>query len=97
MNKCADDQNRKLAELYKCFADETRLKILRCLFEQGEVTVGRLAQLIDLSDSAISHQLSRLRHMRLVAVRREGKFSFYHLQDEHIYQLILQGLEHIDE
>lgn len=93
----SDEQNKRLAELFKCFADETRVRILCCLFEEGEVTVGRLAETLSMSDSAISHQLRYLRQMRLVSSRREGKYHHYYLNDAHVHQMILQGLEHIDE
>ncbi|HHT44366.1 MAG TPA: helix-turn-helix transcriptional regulator [Fastidiosipila sp.] len=96
-NHSSDEKNRKLADLYKCFADETRIKILRQLFEEGEVSVGLLASSLGMSDSAISHQLRYLRQMRLVSLRKDGKYHHYRLNDNHIHQMILQGLEHIDE
>ena len=98
MSNCSNESvNRELAELFKCFADETRIKILRLLFEEGEVSVGVLASQLGISASAISHQLRYLKQMRIVAMRKDGKFHHYRLDDDHVHQMILQGLEHINE
>lgn len=85
-----------LAELYKVFADSTRIKILYVLFE-SEMCVCDIAQLLEMSQSAISHQLRVLKQAKLVKFRREGKTVFYSLADEHVRTIINQGIEHIEE
>lgn len=85
-----------LAELYKIFADATRIKILYILLE-AEVCVCDLAQLLGMSQSAISHQLRVLKASRLVKSRRDGKTVFYSLADDHIKTILDQGFEHVTE
>lgn len=85
-----------LAELFKVFGDTTRVKIISALFE-SEMCVCDIAELLHMSQSAISHQLRVLRHARLVKYRKEGKVAFYSLNDEHIKHIFDEGLEHILE
>ncbi len=85
-----------LAELYKVFGDTTRIKILYVLFE-SEMCVCDIASILNMSQSAISHQLKVLKTNRLVKFRREGKVVFYSLCDGHIKSILNQGLEHIEE
>lgn len=85
-----------LAELFKVFGDSTRIKILYLLF-QSEMCVCDIAQLLGMTQSAISHQLRVLKQMKLVKFRREGKTIFYSLADDHIQTIINQGMEHIEE
>ena len=85
-----------LAELYKVFGDSTRIKILFVLFE-SEVCVCDLAQCLNMTVSAISHQLRVLKQSRLVKSRREGKTVFYSLADDHVRTVLGQGMEHIEE
>lgn len=85
-----------LAELYKVFGDSTRIRILFVLFE-AEVCVCDLAQTLNMTQSAISHQLKILKQNKLVKNRREGKSIFYSLADGHVRTIINQGLEHIQE
>ena len=85
-----------LAELFKVFGDTTRVKIISALFE-AEMCVCDIAELLHMSQSAISHQLRVLRQARLVKHRKEGKVVFYSLDDEHIKTIFNQGLEHILE
>lgn len=85
-----------LAELYKVFGDSTRIRILYVLFE-SEMCVCDIAQLLNMSMSAISHQLRVLKQSRLVKFRREGKTVFYSLADDHVRLIINQGLEHVEE
>ena len=85
-----------LAELYKVFGDSTRIKILYVLFEE-EVCVCDLAQCLNMTVSAISHQLRILKQMGLVKNRRDGKTIFYSLADSHIVTILSQGLDHIEE
>lgn len=85
-----------LAELFKVFGDSTRIRILFVLFE-AEVCVCDLAEALNMTQSAISHQLKILRQNKLVKSRREGKSIFYSLADEHVRTIIAQGCEHIEE
>jgi len=85
-----------LAELFKVFGDTTRVKIISALFE-AEMCVCDIAELLNMTHSAISHQLRVLRQARLVKHRKEGKVVFYSLDDEHIKTIFNQGLEHILE
>ncbi len=85
-----------LAELYKVFGDSTRIKILYVLFE-AEVCVCDLSRCLNMTVSAISHQLRVLKNSRLVKSRREGKTVFYSLADDHVRTIIGQGLNHIEE
>ena len=85
-----------LAELFKVFGDSTRIRILFVLFE-AEVCVCDLAHVLNMTQSAISHQLKILKQSRLVKSRREGKSIFYSLADDHVRTMIAQGREHIEE
>ncbi len=85
-----------LAELFKVFADSTRIKIICSLFE-SEMCVCDLSVLLNISQSAISHQLRVLKSARLVKFRRAGKVIYYSLDDEHIKQIFDAGLHHITE
>ena len=85
-----------LAELFKIFGDSTRIRILFVLFE-AEVCVCDLASVLNMTQSAISHQLRILKQMKLVKNRREGKTVFYSLADGHIQTIMNQGMEHIME
>ena len=85
-----------LAELFKTFGDSTRIRILFVLFE-AEVCVCDLAQALNMTQSAVSHQLKILKQNRLVKSRREGKSIFYSLADDHVRTIIAQGQEHIEE
>lgn len=85
-----------LAELFKVFGDSTRIRILYVLFE-AEVCVCDLASALNMTQSAISHQLQILRQSKLVKFRREGKSVFYSLADDHVRAIIAQGEEHICE
>ena len=92
----ADEVLYDLAELYKVFGDTTRIKILYVLFE-AELCVCDIAQLLEMSQSAISHQLRILKQSRLVKFRREGKTVFYSLADDHVKTIIGNGMDHICE
>jgi len=85
-----------LADFFKIFGDSTRLKILYVLM-QSEMCVCDIAQLLNASQSAISHQLRVLKQMQLVKFRRDGKTIFYSLSDNHITTILSTGLEHIKE
>lgn len=85
-----------LAELFKVFGDTTRIKILYVLF-QSEMCVCDIAQLLNMGQSAISHQLKVLKQNKLVKFRRSGKSVLYSLADSHVRTIIDQGMEHIEE
>lgn len=85
-----------LAELYKVFGDSTRVKILFILAET-EMCVCDIAAALNMTHSAISHQLRILKQSRLVKNRREGKTIYYSLKDTHVEKILNQGLEHIYE
>lgn len=85
-----------LAELFKVFGDSTRIRILFVLFE-AEECVCDLAKVLNMTQSAISHQLRILKANKLVNSRREGKSVFYSLADGHVRTIIAQGREHIEE
>ena len=85
-----------LAELFKIFGDTTRIRILYVLFE-SEMCVCDIAELLHMTQSAISHQLRLLKQFKLVKNRREGKTVYYSLADDHVRSIIGQGMEHIKE
>lgn len=91
-----EDKLYDLAEIFKVFGDSTRIKILYVLFE-SEMCVCDIAQLLGMTQSAISHQLRILKQSKLVNNRREGKSVFYSLADGHVRTIINQGMEHIEE
>ncbi len=85
-----------LAELFRIFGDSTRIKILYVLFE-AEMCVCDIAELLHMTQSAISHQLRVLKQSKLVKFRREGKTVFYSLADDHVRTIIGMGMEHLCE
>ena len=85
-----------LAELFKIFGDSTRIKILFALLGR-EVAVGDLAEVLSMTQSAISHQLRVLKANGLVRFRREGKSLIYALSDDHVTKILNMGLEHLEE
>ncbi len=85
-----------LAEFFKVFGDTTRIRII-CALLEDELCVCDLAEVVGMGQSAISHQLRLLRAAHLVRVRREGKSSFYSLDDDHVRLIFKQGLNHILE
>jgi len=86
----------RLAETFKVLGDSTRIKILYALGED-ELCVCELTTLLEMTQSAISHQLRILRNMRLVKYRKEGRSVFYSLDDAHIANLFREGLNHVEE
>ncbi len=85
-----------LAELFKVFGDSTRIRILFELFE-SEKSVSDITQALNMTQSAISHQLKILKQSKLVSARRDGKQIYYALADDHVRSIIDQGLEHVEE
>ena len=95
-NMPAEDALYDLAELFKAFGDTTRIRILFALFE-ADICVCDLAATLNMTQSAISHQLRLLKQARLVSGRREGKQIIYYLADDHVRTIIEKGMEHILE
>ena len=91
-----DEQLYDLAELFKIFGDSTRVKILYALLE-SELCVCDIAKLMEVTQSAVSHQLRVLKNSKLVKFRREGKTVYYSLADDHVIHILAQGMEHILE
>ena len=92
----SDEQLFDLSELFKVFGDSTRMRILFVLLE-AEVCTCDLAEILNMTPSAISHQLNALKRAHLVKSRREGKSVYYSLADEHVKIIIEKGMEHIEE
>ena len=95
-NMPQEEELYDLVELFKVFGDSTRIRILFVLFE-AEVCVCDLAETLNMTQSAVSHQLRILKQNKLVKSRREGKSVFYSLADDHVRRIIDQGREHIEE
>ena len=87
---------QRMAEFFSLLGDPNRLRILSVLAQQ-ELCVGDLASSLDMSESAVSHQLRTLRTMRLVSYQKRGRKVFYHLQDNHVLALYQSVAEHLDE
>ena len=85
---------QEMAEFFKIFGDGTRIRVLQTLME-GEKNVGDLAEELEMSQSAVSHQLRVLRQNDLVKYRKEGKVVFYSLDDEHVENVLQQGMAHL--
>ena len=85
-----------LADLFKVFGDSTRIRIMNVLFS-GSTSVGEIAEILDMSQSAISHQLKSLKDNNLVSSKRSGKSIYYELADDHVKTIFKTGLEHIKE
>jgi DNA-binding transcriptional ArsR family regulator len=83
----------RVAETFKALSDPTRVRLIAALAE-GELCVHDLAALLDMSQSAISHQLATLREMNIVAYTREGRHVYYRLDDDHVRDFFYQALEH---
>ena len=89
-----DRQIEDVAGLYQCLGQATRVRILHALFG-GELCVCDLAQILNLTVSAVSHQLRILRSHRIVKYRRQGKMAYYSIDDDHVKVLFSLGLEHV--
>ena len=92
-----DKYNASMCEFFKTFADETRLKIINILDTAGRMCVCDIAVALNMTKSAISHQLSSLKKLNLVVAKKSGKEVYYALADEHIKVIYELGLEHIKE
>ena len=93
---CGEEELVLIADTFQILANPTRLQIVRAL-SRRELCVGDLAAVVGASPSAVSHHLRQLRQMRLVRHRRDGKLTYYSLDDEHVARLFDVGLEHVRE
>ncbi|KLI01933.1 MULTISPECIES: ArsR/SmtB family transcription factor [Sporolactobacillus] len=91
-----DEDLENVADLFKIFGDRTRIRLLRALY-QSEMCVCDMAYLLDMTQSAISHQLRILKQAKLVKNRKEGKVVYYSLADQHVMQILVQAYDHIKE
>jgi len=94
--KIKENDIKSLAELYKVFSDVSRLKILYVLSDK-ELSVNELATAVNMSQSAVSHQLKTLKQANLIKNRRNKNIIYYSLSDHHVFNIFDQGLEHINE
>ena len=85
----------QLAELFSALSDASRVRLISLLIE-GEMSVSALAEGLNMSESAVSHQLRGLRQMRLVRARKDGRQVFYSLDDDHVAKLYSMGLDHVE-
>ena len=92
----SDENIYELSDFFKVLGDSTRMKILFALVS-SEICVQCLAELLNMNQSAVSHQLRVLKQSRLVKFRKEGKFKFYALDDEHVHQLMVLAMSHLTE
>jgi len=92
----ADEVLYELADFFKIFGDSTRIKILYAL-SSAEMCVQDLTTLLGMNQSAISHQLRILKQARVVKYRRDGRHAFYSLDDDHVAQIVAQGMAHLSE
>lgn len=91
-----ENEMADLAELFKVFGDSTRIRILFCLYEE-ERSVTEIAEILNMTTSAVSHQLKILKTNKLIDSRRDGKQIFYFLADEHVHSILAVGRDHIEE
>ncbi len=91
-----EDKIIDLSELFKIFGDSTRVKIINVLLTQ-ELCVSDIADKINVSQSAVSHQLRILKQAKLVKYRKDGQTIYYSLADDHVEKIFLMGVEHIEE
>jgi DNA-binding transcriptional ArsR family regulator len=91
-----DPQASQLAELFRALSDPSRVRIIAVLID-GETNVGALAEIVGISESAVSHQLRTLRQMRLVRARKQGREVYYAIDDDHVNELFQRGLDHVRE
>ena len=92
----SDDELIDLSEFFKIFGDSTRIKIINVLIN-GEVCVCDIAYILNMTHSAISHQLKILKQSKIVRYRKVGKMVYYSLDDSHITEIFNKGVEHIEE
>ena len=97
INDVSDDRFERVSDFFKAFSDPTRLRILYALSKERLLDVGAIAERLNMTDSAISHQLKLLKQQRLVSSERNGKYVLYRLDDDHIETVLEMAAEHISE
>ena len=95
-NQPCDEYLYDLSDFFRVFGDTTRIKILYVLFE-NELCVGEIATVLNMNQSAVSHQLRILKDAKLIKFKRVGKMIFYSLDDDHVRNIISMGMEHVME
>ena len=85
-----------VADLFSAFSDTTRVRIISAIIDQ-EMKISDLSELFGLTESAISHHMRGLRHLKIVQARRDGKEIFYSIVDSHLIALFRQGIDHVKE
>lgn len=96
MSSMSEEEISRVSEFFKVFGDPTRVRVLECLIERPR-TVHEIVDCVNVSQSAVSHQLSILRKSFIVKTERDGRFITYKLDDEHIKGIFISGIEHIRE
>lgn len=91
-----DEYLYELSELFRIFGDSTRIKILYALLD-AELCVSDISEVLNLSQSSVSHQLRILKNAKLVKFRRDGKSIYYALDDDHVKNILSLGMEHVEE
>ena len=89
-----NEATTQLAQLFAAMGDPSRLRIIAALVD-GEKNVTAIAEAVQISESAVSHHLRDLRQLRIVKTRKEGRFVYYSLDDDHVIELFHRGLEHV--
>ena len=97
LHEVDDETSLRLAEIFKILGDRTRIKLLSLLAHKEELCVCDIAELLGMTQSAISHQLRVLKQSALVKFRRDGKTVYYSLADTHVATILAQGLDHVQE
>lgn len=96
MSRLKTPHAEMLAETFQALGDASRVRIVWAI-TKGEMSVGKIAKSLEMSQPAVSHHLRTLRNMRLVKVRRDGRTIFYTLDDEHIENLLREGMKHVED
>ncbi|WP_373482078.1 ArsR/SmtB family transcription factor [Acetobacterium sp.] len=94
-NEYTEETLFEVAEFFKVLGDPTRIKIVSALFENGELCVNDIVELMDVSRTAVSHQLRILKDKRIVSYRKEGQMKIYHLDDAHVEVIVLLTITHL--
>jgi DNA-binding transcriptional ArsR family regulator len=94
-NLLTESKANRLADLFRTLSDTSRVRIISALLEK-EMSVGVLATMLRMSESAVSHQLRGLRQLRIIRRRKQGRRVFYSLVDEHLEQMFRMGLDHVE-
>lgn len=95
-NNYSDATLFEVAEFFKVLGDPTRIKIVSALFENGELCVNDIVDVVDVSRTAVSHQLRILKDKRIISFRKEGQMKFYHLDDAHVEVIVLLTITHLN-